>query len=302
MNIVTPEGSDDIYRRILDKCIKLIDLKYWEGVEKEKLLAWAKKFQTQEEMYLAAAILNTLIYRSKAAVESLGANIFHIVLPQILSEEKIYEITSISDWENRLKNPSLCRELPFRFSAIESVDSRPGKSGSVIYRALRRKFFDTNLGVNVSDFSSIDSDKIKAVIFFDDMLGSAGQFDSFAEKYSLDSMGFKIIYIPLAGHVNGIELIQKKYKNIIVSPVERLDCNHSFFSAENRLLNSKNISSLNEFETFYKAFCKKQKFKLKDTTGHDGMALTYCFYDSTPNNNLALLWYKDEHWPEFFTR
>lgn len=221
MSIVIPEGIEDIYRRIIDKCVKLIDLKYWDGVEKENLLTWVKKFKTDEEMFLASAILNTLIYRSKNAVESFGANIFQIILPQVLSNEKIYEITSLDEWESTLKHKS-CLQLPFKFSTIEGVDGAPAKSGSVIYRALQRKYFHKSIGVDSLNIKNVDKN-IKAIILFDDMLGTSEQFTSFVEKYELNKLPLKIIYIPLAAHQDGMDLVKNKYNNIVIHPVEILD-------------------------------------------------------------------------------
>lgn len=300
MSIVIPDGIEDIYRRIIDKCVKLIDLKYWDGVEKEKLLAWVRKFKTDDEMFLASAILNTLIYRSKGAVESFGANIFHIILPQILSNEGIYEVTSLDEWEEKLKKKS-CLQFPFRFTTIEGVDSSPAKSGSVIYRTLQRKYFDKSIGINNLNIQSIDS-SIKAIILFDDMLGTSEQFTTFIEKYELNKLPIKIIYIPLTAHQSGIDLVKQKYKDIIIHPVETLDERNSFFSLNNRFLYGKNASSVEEMEVLYKDFCIRNKIKMKNLIGYGDMALTYCFYDSTPNNNLALLWYSSDTWPELFTR
>ncbi|HHP3561970.1 TPA: phosphoribosyltransferase-like protein [Yersinia enterocolitica] len=42
--------------------------------------------------------------------------------------------------------------------------------------------------------------------------------------------------------------------------------------------------------------------KLKNSKGRGDNALTYIFHHSTPNNNLALLWYEDENWTYLFKR
>lgn len=298
MNIKTPANSEDIFRRILDKCIKLIDLRYWDDIQKEDLLAWSKQFQTDADMFLASAILNSIIYRSKSAVESFGANVFHIILPSLLEDNGIYQVSDLDNWCEQLNNKS-CLQLPFRFSTIEGIDKYPAKSGSVIYRALQRKYFDRSLGVNSSNYSNIPS-HVNTIILFDDIMGTSEQFSSFINQHIENLEKIKVIYIPLAAHENGISLIESLYKNVIVSPVEILTDDNSFFSENNILF--KDRLSIEEMKWLYEDFCKRKNIRIRNINGHGDMALTYCFYDSTPNNNLPILWYKSRDWSALFTR
>ncbi|HHH0905784.1 TPA: hypothetical protein ACPZPW_004613, partial [Yersinia enterocolitica] len=57
-----------------------------------------------------------------------------------------------------------------------------------------------------------------------------------------------------------------------------------------------------EFLSVYTNICKKNNIKLKNSKGRGDNALTYIFHHSTPNNNLALLWYEDENWTYLFKR
>ncbi|WP_435891956.1 phosphoribosyltransferase-like protein, partial [Klebsiella pneumoniae] len=79
--------------------------------------------------------------------------------------------------------------------------------------------------------------RIKAIVFFDDMLGSGTQIDTFMKETNLDELGKKIIFIPFAALRDSTIRIQSKYKNLIIRPVEYLDENHSFFRASNRRIN-----------------------------------------------------------------
>jgi len=298
MTINTPDNIEDIFRRILNKCLKLIDLQYWDGIEKDNLLSWAKQFDTDEEKFLGAAILNNLIYRSKAAVESFGSNIFHIILPSVLENNDIYNINDLGDWCAQLKNKS-CMQFPFRFSTIEGVDRLPGKSGSVIYRTLQRKYFDRNLGTTATFIEGLNK-SIKAVVFFDDILGTSDQFSTFVDKYLKQRPDIKFIYIPLVAHQDGLDAMSSAFPNIAIHPVEVLTQENSFFSSENLLFKGRLTSE--EVTMLYDRFCVKKNLKIKMNNGHGNMALTYCFSDSTPNNNIPLLWYNSDDWTGLFTR
>ncbi|MCW0346198.1 hypothetical protein NB703_004291 [Pantoea ananatis] len=249
-------------------------------------------------MFIGAAILNNLIYRSKSAVESFGSNIFHIIIPYVFEEERIYNVTSLEEWCVQLKNRS-CTNFPFRFSTIEGVDQFPGKSGSVIYRILQRKFFSRYMGLKPADIENADK-SIKCVVFFDDMLGTSDQFTSFVNQYLKSRPDIKFVYIPLVAHQDGLDAMVRNFPDIIINPVEILNHENSFFSSENLLF--KGRVTPDEAINLYNDLCKRKNIKAKKVHGHGDMALTYSFSDSTPNNNIPLLWYDSPEWSALLTR
>lgn len=296
-----PPCSDELYSKIVDRCYKLIDLHYWDTIEKETLLLWLNNFETPEERYLAISILGCLIFRNKKSIESFGANIFHIILPQLLSDNQIYEIESIKEWETILSDGKSRSILPFRFSTIENIDDLPAKSGSFIYKSLQRIYFDKTLGINCGSIDKLEP-KVKAIILFDDIVGTGEQFLTFYSKYNLEQLDKKIIYIPLAAHEKSTSLLNEKYNNLIVHPVEKISKECEFFSEHNKYLNNKDISTPEEFLSYYLDFCENKKIKITNKLGHGNMGLTYCFSESTPNNNLSLLSYKDSSWSALLKR
>lgn len=296
-----PLCSDELYSKIVDRCFKLIDLNYWDTIEKETLSSWLNNFESPEERYLAISILGCLIFRNKKSIESFGANIFHIILPQLLSDNQIYEIESIRKWETLLSDGKSKSILPFRFSTIENIDDYPAKSGSIIYKSLQGIYFDKTLGINCGSLDKLES-KIKAIILFDDFVGTGEQFLTFYSKYKLEQLNKKIIYIPLAAYEKSISLLNKKCNNLIVHPVEKISKECEFFNEHNKYLNHKDISTPKEFSNFYLDFCKRKKIKMRNKLGYGDMGLTYCFSDSTPNNNLSLLFYKDTSWSGLLKR
>ncbi|HFZ1638145.1 hypothetical protein KS910_28110, partial [Klebsiella pneumoniae] len=218
---------------IIEQSKKLIKIGYWDNVKVSVLQRWLDNFKDEKEKYLAASVLSELIYRNRETVTSMGYNIFSIILPQILEELDIYHIEDIEKWMNDINSPKHARNLPFRTSVINNVDSKVTKSGDVIHTFLQRDFFDKNLGVKVENIEKLPP-RIKAIVFFDDMLGSGTQIDTFMKETNLDELGKKIIFIPFAALRDSTIRIQSKYKNLIIRPVEYLDENHSFFRASNR--------------------------------------------------------------------
>ncbi|MBT0384038.1 phosphoribosyltransferase-like protein [Morganella morganii] len=296
---------DDQGKEIIDKIIEqsrfLIEIKYWDNLTISKLNDWLKNFDTLEERYLSVMLLHRLIYRSRDAYSSMGKEIFHTKIPQILEDKGIYTIQTISEWLHDINSPKISRSLPFRFSSISNVDCRPVKSGAVIYNLLEDEFFDRQLGWHCDKYESLP-DRIKAIILFDDIIGTGEQFENFYLERGLDKSELTIIYIPFAAVSNIYKNLELKYSNLIISPVEVIMENHSFFSSENRFLNKKECFTSEDFKELYLDFCRKKSIKVEDKLGKGELALTYVFNNSTPNNNLAILWHRDDGWNTLFKR
>ncbi|MEL4277242.1 hypothetical protein AAEH77_11960 [Shewanella xiamenensis] len=294
--MILPNNSDEIFERVIQKSMTLIKLKYWDDIEKTQLNKWLNNFKTPEEKYLAAVILSKLMYRSKESIRAFGSHLFHIILPQLLEEIGIYKIQSLNDWEKILKMEN-SRCLPIRFSTIEGVDNQPGKSGSAVFRQIRKKYFNKSLGINCLNLHETPA-HVKAIIFFDDIIGTGEQFCEFLEKYNIKQLDKKIIFCPFAAQEVGLKKIKAEYPDIIISPVEILDESSGLFSQHNKMLNQEHV----EFKEFYLKTCQKYSIKTSMKLGHGELALTYCFNDSSPNNNIAALWYQGESWNSLIQR
>jgi hypothetical protein len=160
MNHITARDTE----AIIEQSKKLIKIGYWDNVKVSVLQRWLDNFKDEKEKYLAASVLSELIYRNRETVTSMGYNIFSIILPQILEELDIYHIEDIEKWMNDINSPKHARNLPFRTSVINNVDSKVTKSGDVIHTFLQRDFFDKNLGVKVENIEKLPP-RIKAIVF-----------------------------------------------------------------------------------------------------------------------------------------
>ncbi|HDC4443822.1 TPA: hypothetical protein O8U43_000336 [Enterobacter cloacae] len=285
--------------KVFEQCIKLIDIGYWDNLNALTLQRWCSNFKDDKERYLAAAVLRELIFRNRKTITSMGYNIFSIILPQILEEEGIYEIDDIDKWMYDINSPANARTLPFRISVIANVDKRITKSGEMIYKYLQKDFFDNNLGIKIENVPDIKKN-VKAIVLFDDIIGSGSQIDSFIDSNRLDETGLKIIYIPFAAVMDSVSNISAKYKNLIIRPVEKLDSSHRFFRESNSLLNRKDYYCLQDFLDAYIEICKRAN--IGQPYGFGDYGLSYILSDSTPNNNLSFLWFRSHIWEGLFKR
>lgn len=300
-----PENHDQIYNYAVTVAKKLIKFNYWDRLELSDLEAWLDNFETDEEKYFASGVLLSIIYRSTKSINTFGANIIQIKLPNILKKYEIYSIECIESWEKDLKKGK-ADKLPIRFSAIEGVDGKPGKSGSAIYREICNKHFHSRLGVLCNEVSiRLEKDNnFKVLVLFDDILGTGKQFKKYIDTYNIDELGIKVIYFPFAAYQESIESIHANYTNIIVSPVEILTSSDSLFSEENfaffNKFHSENTSE--ELKKFYLDMCRIKKINTRDVLGFGDLALTYFFNNSVPNNNIAALWYDSDTWTQLVGR
>lgn len=293
---------DDHIDMVFVRAKKLIELEYWDNITQRELEHWIQNFKSREEKYLAAAILHTLIFRNRKSIKTLGENIFHIILPQLLEEHDIFKIDSICNWLKLLKSNRARSTLKIRFSAIDDIDDKAVKSSSTILSELKGKFFDGTLSVNSHNLSEHVTKGVNTFIFFDDIIGTGEQFDTFFQKRNLDKLNARIIYIPFAAIPNSINYLEKKYKNLIIHPVEIIEPAHSFFCESNDFLKYADELTPQQFKDFYLTLCKSKKININGNLGVGGLELTYVFSSSTPNNNLAMLMHKNDDWSGLFTR
>jgi hypothetical protein len=302
MAINLPKNAEDIIERIFENTKLLIRYNYWDGISETTFCKWFNNFKTPDEQYLAAAILSSLIYRNQISIQAFGAQLFQISIPNYLEEHSIHSIDCIDSWMQSLNEPSVSK-FPFRFSTLEGVDDKPGKSGSAIYRSLKKTFFNGNLGVGTQAYEKyLNNKNIKVLILFDDILGTGRQFDTFMKKFKPSDYNVKILYCPFVAQQDGINFINTEYPNVDILPIEKIDNSFGLFSNTNKLFSLCDNTEIEEFKSLYVNMTKNNEFKLSGIFGEGEQALTFLFNDSTPNNNIAALWYNDKNWNQLVKR
>lgn len=293
MAFLLPTNHQQLYNEVLERCFFLIDINYWNRIDKHTLEQWLNNYQTEEEKFFAIQILFHFQYRNSKAMTAMFKQIIQVLLPEKLEELGIYSINSISEWENKLRieNKELFK-LPFRFSTINKKGAI-GESGDALFRLMAQQ----NI-INKKMGRFIDSINIncKVVILVDDITGSGDQFVEFFNNYKkyFDNFDY-IIYAPLVAHTKAIQRLQELDSRIHLVVAEVLTDRESFYS----IIDENNSNQ--EYINFTNEIIKKQKLSIKFPFGYKEQALLYGLDLSTPNNNHAFI-YHDKKWNPLLRR
>lgn len=179
MSFRVPNGWEQYHHQI-KKCVDaLIDKKVVSGLSPSKLSSWYGNFDSKEEKYLAAHLLDSLIFRTEKMLEATAEHVLDKMIPWILSQHG-FDVGTIQEFRSKLKifDP----QFPVRFSTVTS-DS-PGKSGETLLRLFRRSSgVDSKYGIYLNSIK--DKGEVKFVFIVDDIVGTGKQFSDFAEKFKI---------------------------------------------------------------------------------------------------------------------
>ncbi|MBY6187537.1 hypothetical protein KUV89_12975 [Marinobacter hydrocarbonoclasticus] len=306
-----PENFPEIFRRTKKKCKQLIEYGYWSRIDGTALDKWLSNFNTDEELFIAALVLNSIIYRNEPVVSMFVADILQFKLPNHLIDVDKYKVNSIEQWMTDLKDHRNRSRIPIRFTAVEGagLGDRPGKSGSVIYRSVQRSFFHRDFGVARGSLyqRSFTNSNITTIVMFDDIAGSGQQFvDFFSVELNGPGTAFKdlpfyFVYSPICATQEAIDKIESEFNNIKVIPGEVIGTEHSLFSRHNTFLCQPDVDTLDNIKEHYEDMAKANGFR-QSCMGFGGQAMSYVFYDSTPNNNAKLIYESSDKWNPLFVR
>lgn len=296
--IQLPEGWENFSEEMSKRAKKYIEIGYWD-ITLESLSLWKKNFITDKEIFLSALIIYRIIYRNKMPRLSMYRDIIERILPNELKKLDFYPTDTLNNFINHIEtNPW---KLPFRFTTIEGVDKSSSKSGAQLLREFRRfGKFHPKLESNIEDESK-SKDKIPIIVIFDDFMGTGNQFEAFLKINDPYRKNLKLIYCPLTAHEEGINYIRTNYPEVIVSPVEILDNNYSFFSHEYMPKISEEIK-MEDLRQLYSDVMKRTKLRPEQYFGYGEKSLLYIYDLSSPNNSLPILTYNDQNWTNIFER
>lgn len=298
-----PNANDGLLEAVLGRFRVLLKKGAITGIDETKLDRWISNFRTNEERYLAACMLNRLIYRSQAMIDSSIDYLLHCLLPTYLRGIGQFPYADIESFLEALQQDN--RNYPLR---IVGVDGRrafdTGKSGAVIIRQYKRR-------AGISKFltcrpDALDNElskNVKCVVFVDDMLGTGIQFDTFAKEHALDQKeGIHIAYCPLVAHANGLGKLKLSCPWLTVLPVEVFDGQHDFFcelEGHPGIWCVDGVNTVFDVKEFYNQITTRHQIpKLKEFN----LGLVLGFEHSTPNNSLSMLWASSDKWAALLTR
>ena len=274
----------------------------WSGLEMHRLDQWLANFKTDEERYLAAKILDSLIYRSDRQTIALMKHLFQVSLPDYSRKHNLPRSLGNLYWsmKDRYVDPSV------RVAPVLPDLAGPTKSGPTYTRDLKRhlRFSESWIVFGTEAIQYLD--QLDALIFIDDFLGTGQQFSEFLESsgLSLDLARANVIYAPLTGHYRAIEKLQTDFPGLHVIPVEVLDEKHSFFSEQAGNFDDGVNNAKLALDHYHMLLADRGiDVQGKSRQGYGGLEIVYAFENAVPDNSLPILWWhQSENWKPLFDR
>jgi hypothetical protein len=280
--------------KIIERCEDLICHNVWEGLHTIRLNKWLANFDTDEEKYFAACLLDFLIYRSEPQTIALIEQLLHRVLPD-LNVKFPMPIAPIDDWISILNRNTPNYEPGLRFVAVVKHGDPPGKSGDIIARDFKRKFnINQKLLIDATQVLECYRTGVNCFIFIDDFLGTGDQFKEVVYTQGIQNILPQIYaaYTPLTAHATGIEAIEMEFPHVHVSAVEILTNAYSVFNDDCFCFvdGENDVASAKQF--YYELLKKKGIDELgASRLGYGGLELAYVFSHAAPDNCLPLFWW-----------
>ncbi|HDS1795054.1 MULTISPECIES: hypothetical protein [Pseudomonas] len=296
-----PDRHYSLYNDVARRFRSMLQRGVITGTEESTLDRWLDNFQSEEELYFAARILERLIFRSQGMIESSIDQLLHCVLPAYLRQWQLYSHPSIEVFLEALGESN--GSYPLRFVGVDgNKASDTGKSGVVIIRHYKRHArINKSITCRPDRLNTLPED-VRCLVFVDDMLGTGKQFKDFVRDNKLAEMkGIHMVYCPFVAFHKGVEEL-KKFPWLTVLPIEVLDARHQFFSESANTPGLWAVDGINtaaDTREFYDQLAKDKG--IPGTTRH-GLDLVLGFEHSTPNNSLSLLWAESENWTPLFRR
>lgn len=289
---IVPKDYNVYISQINEKVNNLVKHNIWRGIEKIKLKQWMKNFDSPEELYFAACVLDNLIYRNNAQTESMLYNLISIDIPNLLHKHKPKNVNpyiTLFGFKNSI-------ETNVRLVCVKGEFDGPSKSSHFVARMLKRKMLYAENWMITPDLIKPCMDSgIKCFIFIDDFLGTGSQFEVIADEIELNKKlqipDAFFAYAPLVAHKTGIDFLVTKYPGLKITCVEKLDESNSLF---NSAFNDGVNNPINSRE-FYTEYIKRKSaisaLSSEDLFGFGELALTYVFEEACADNNLPLIYW-----------
>ncbi|PHR73347.1 MAG: hypothetical protein COA66_02865 [Arcobacter sp.] len=300
MSFTAPDDYQVFYKMVYKRCIVYINLNYWDKITKYDLDVWLANFKNDEEKYLAALILNRLIYRNEKSILAMLSNIFFVELPQYLKKNNIFTVNDLELFDKKLyiKAKNFKNVATFRFTTITTGDL--GESGHLYIKYLREYFVCNDLIIDIS--SPTIERYVNTIVIIDDFIGSGKQLSEFIRNNESNLKRFKhIVFMPLIAHTIGIsnvlEVAREKELSIDIIPIEEISFENSFFYhnvEEDYLFDGYN--KLTSLYAFYEELVESKIDIKNNKFGVGKLGLTHVFSTGVPDNNLPIIYKSSVNW------
>lgn len=306
---VVPAKRERDWTRVYRRFEKLMRNGIINDLDFATLRTWKKNFDGPEQEYLAAHLLDSLIYRSERMLQSSSDHVIHMVLPNALIACQKMRGVSLDDFLQKIRRGD--EGLRLRFVPVDgtyrnrggSLFTPVGKSGPTLMRLFGHQVrVHDHLLTRPEDIASLDKD-VEVLVFVDDCLGTGGQFVKFARAYDLTKQpkDRALIYIPFIAHARGIRHIGS-LKRFSVHPVETLGREADFFAGhkdDTTLWHRDKTNTVADVKAFYADLMKARRVSPE---GPYSLSLSLVFHSKPPNNSLKAFWSTQGDWQPLFRR
>lgn len=303
MSFHVPAGWENFYNTIKKNFLSLIESQVITGISQTEFRLWVKNFETAEEQYLAAHLIDALIFRTSDMIKSMSYHVIETVLPKALEKINEFPSSDLDEFIKSLRKPP--KKFPIKFTPVGGAFLGSGKSGDALIREFR-KAVDLQKNLIVSPDVIAEIQDTKVVVFIDDMLGTGAQFDEFCTHYNIDNINdIKFIYIPFVAHVDGVGFIQGKHKNVLVCPVEILTKENQFFEEtepSSGIWFRDRENNIEDVKYMYRKILHRHDVNVDNIEGVGKKSLTVLLSISAPNNTLKAYYSNEGSWKRLVTR
>ncbi|WP_228894300.1 phosphoribosyltransferase-like protein [Pseudoduganella aquatica] len=304
MSFFVPEQHYGLFDDVTQRFRGLIRKQVISSIDEIRLDAWLGNFVSDEDRYLAAHILNGLIFRSKAMIESSFDQLLQCVLPRQLRQWDCYSHKYIEDFLESLRDGDV--DHPLRFVAVDlaSANDEPGKSGVHLIRQLRQHVrISKKLLCRPENVAALPS-TVKVLVFIDDIVGTGKQFAKFTKFHALEGQAVnrKLFFSPLIAYRDGVDKLSSAHPWLTIKAIEIFNSEHGFCCP---CSSNPTLWALDEQNCVADVRAHIQKIAqaggIPKSTQY-GLDLLIGFEHATPNNTLPMLWADSDTWRPLFNR
>lgn len=279
------------YGAIKERCSKLIDYRVWDGIDKNRLDAWLKNFDSDKDRFFAACILDHLVYRSEEQTISM--------LYDLLSRDldNLFRLNGISLDKSPLellRDKYDCHDPKFRIVSAVKPEDAASKSGYLMCNLIVHHLSVYDRWVITPGMIDREAESgIKIFVLLDDIICSGSQMKETIEKWNLTHKNDLIFCIAVcAAHEKGIHVINENYPNIKIAFTEKLKTEDSIFN--HICLRDFDCETKEDIEEYYKTLMRKKNVRYGNLLGFANIALLYAFKHNVPNNCLPIIHYSND--------
>lgn len=299
-----PPDGEVFTNDILERAEELINAGIWEGLDGVRVRTWMQNFETAEEQYFAACVLDALIYRPNSQTVAMMEQMLERVLPDLTRLDP--PPRGVVDWSEALRASSKEGDHRIRIVPVIRDNDPPTKSGPLMARIYRRRLrVNDHWMIWPWQLREAIEKGVKTVLFIDDFLGAGTQFVSFTQVFKIGEILKDVyaVYAPLVAHSQGIKHIRDHLSAVKVCAVEILESRYGLFAPDSMYFHDgKNSPSC--AKRFYEDLIKRRLPDVEERyrEGWGKLQLAYAFEHAVPNNCLPILWHQTVKWNPLFER